>query len=214
MNFKYITYLIFEEIKNHPDYIFENNKWKYIGKLGIHLIEKYKIHWLAYKAYKDWCGQGARTTNKNCISYKYYKSKNSKRIWDSRTSINWWINEFFKREGWNCPCVCRKGDKGNYEIDNVDLKEKSENNSEKEITDKIRNKAREVSKENFKNFRGWNRKKFKIINIDNLNENYIFNSSFEAGKFLNKNPGIIRYKALQNKILKVNNKRYKIINMG
>jgi len=71
-----------------------------------------------------------------------------------------------------------------------------------------------VSKENFKNFRGWNRKKFKIINIDNLNENYIFNSSFEAGKFLNKNPGIIRYKALQNKILKVNNKRYKIINMG
>jgi len=78
MNFKYITYLIFEEIKNHPDYIFENNKWKYIGKLGIHLIEKYKIHWLAYKAYKDWCGQGARTTNKNCISYKYYKSKKEK----------------------------------------------------------------------------------------------------------------------------------------
>jgi len=196
--YKYVTNEVLEEIKNHKDYTFKNNKWKYIGNLN-YTNKKYKMHLLACKAYASWASQGDRCNNKNRISYKWYKK--SFRLWDSRTFINWWINEFFKREKWICPVVSRFEDKGNYELGNCCLEEKSENAKKVKMT-KGRLKGLKIGAKN-------NAKKVRLINIKDHNDILEFYSAAEAGRSLKGNRHIVKNAILQQINIIYNNKKYK-----
>jgi len=131
--YKYVTNEVLEEIKNHPDYVFENGKWKYIGILDC----RKNIHWLIRKAYRSWLAQGNRCNNPNDVAYKYYggKDKPVKRIWNSRIMVNFWINEFFKRKYWIYPVLSRFKDKGDYKLGNCILEENIENISKIKSTE-------------------------------------------------------------------------------
>jgi len=197
--YKYNTKLILEEIKNHPVYIFENGKWKYINLTNIK-----DIHWLAKKAYQSWVGQGTRCNNPNPNnkSYQYYGAKGVKRIWSSRECVNFWINEFFKRKAWITPVVSRIEDKGNYELGNCELKENTENVSEQKVT---YNRIIACRKNYLTSFA----KKVKLTNINNPNDILKFISGREASRQLGKYEAFIKYSIKTNKIIIYKGKKYK-----
>jgi len=213
MIYKYNTKEILKEINNCEDYYWNNkkSKWEYKGILNIG-NKKYKImHWLAKKAYCSWICQGIRCNNKNNCHTKYYYDKGIKRIWDNRTCINFWINEFFKRDGWNKPVMTRKNDVGNYCENNCELKEHIENNKEIKITEKRRkifsiygiiNGAINGAKTTSKNI--------KLININNKDDIIYFSSINDGGLKLNKSKNYLRYFIKNNKLVYINNKYYKI----
>jgi len=137
------------------------------------------MHWLARKAYISWMDQGKRCNNINNIAYKYYGANGVKRIWSNINCINFWINEFFKREGWNKPIVSRNEDNGNYELGNVILEEHSKGVAKIKITKKMRESAKNVSIRT-------RSKRVKLTNIKNPTDIIEFYSSSEASRQLDK----------------------------
>jgi len=204
LKYKYFTKEILEEIKNHQDYYWneKDGQYKYIGILGRNT--KYKIHWLAEKAYYSLCCQRSRCNNPNDDSYIYYGGKCPpiKCNYSSTIDfINWWINEFLKRDKWETPCTSRFDDKGDYQLDNIELIEKGENSSKIKCTDKQRNAARINGLKTSK--------KCILINIINKNDKIIFDSAIKGSCFLNRNKNYLTNAIRKLHKIKYNNKIYR-----
>lgn len=199
-----ITKDVLKEIKNHKDYVYDNNskQWKYIGSIGVVIKNG---HWLMYKAYLSWLEQGRRCNNKNDEGYKKYGKKGIKRIWDSKTCINFYINELLTRKEWHDPVMSRNNDIGNYILGNCKLLERVENAKLIKITEKMRKSARK----NAKLMGLKNRKKIILININDHKDKIFFNSTRECDRYFNwylhKTAKATRNKQL----LTINNKKYR-----
>ena len=172
-NYKYNTAEILKEMKNHPDYIFNEDiqLWRYIGKL----TGNKDMHQLSRMFYFSWFNQGNRCNNPNDKSYLWYGNIGIKRIWNSRECINWAINEFIKKEEWLLPNISRKGDIGNYILGNVELKEASQNAKEVKMT-----------KKRLKHLKEGKDKPIKLTNIINSKDYMVFKSGKELDDIFNR----------------------------